>query len=262
MTTYPARTGLHWVKQGMLLFRKQPGGLMALFFCCMFLSMFIMVIPIGQLAAFVLTPLFSIALLEGCKHADEGKRVLPNLLLSGFRKPGRSPLLMLGALNLGMLLIAAAVVYSMSGDVLARIAENPQKVDPALLETMMVPMFIASAMYTISWILTCFAAPLVYWQKITVGKALFFSLVSVVRAFKPFFVATAALHLMYFVGCKIIALIFGASQLSMAGIFTLFLLVIVLVHCTLYAAYRELFDQPPAAAPVDLEKHDTPDPQP
>lgn len=260
MTTYTARTGVHWVKQGLLLFRKQPGGLMALFFCCMFLSMFIMIIPVGQLAVFLLTPLFSVAMLEGCRHADEGKRALPNLLLSGFRKPARGPLLMLGALNLVVLLLAAVVVYSMSGDVVARITERPDKVDPALLQTMVVPMLIASAMYTITWVLTCFAAPLVYWQKITVGKALFFSVVSVVRAFKPMFIATAALHLLYFVSSNIVAMVFGASQMAMAGIFTLLLLLIVLAHCTLYVAYREMFDQPQAAAPVDLEKHDRPDP--
>lgn len=259
MTTYTARTGLHWVKQGLLLFRKQPGGLMALFFCCMFLSMFIMFIPGGLLAVFVLMPLFSVALLAGCQHAYEGKRALPVLLLSGFRKPARGPLLGLGALNLVALLIAAVVVYSMSGDTLARIAAHPQKVDPVLMQIMFVPMLIASAMYTITWILTCFAAPLVYWQKIKVGKALFFSVVSVVRAFKPVFIAAVALHLLYFVSSNIIALVFGASQMTIAGIFTLLLLLIVLAHCTVYVAYRDMFDQPPAAAPVDLEKHDRPD---
>ena len=45
----------------------------------------------------------------------------------------------------------------------------------------------------------------------------------------------------------------------MAGIFTLLLLLIVLAHCTLYVAYRDMFDHPQAAAPVDLEKHDRPD---
>ena len=42
MTKYSARTGWQWVKQGMMLFRQQPGGLMALFFCCMFVSLFSM----------------------------------------------------------------------------------------------------------------------------------------------------------------------------------------------------------------------------
>ena len=37
MTTLPARAGWHWVKQGLQVFRKQPGALMALFFSCMFL---------------------------------------------------------------------------------------------------------------------------------------------------------------------------------------------------------------------------------
>ncbi|MET0322426.1 MAG: BPSS1780 family membrane protein [Duganella sp.] len=262
MNTFTARAGLQWVKQGMQVFRKQPGALMALFFCCMFLSMGVMIIPlVGQVAPFVLTPLFTIALLEGCKHADAGQRALPNLLLSGFRKPVRSPLLTLGALNFVMLLLAAAILYALGGDTLNKIiAARPKQVAPEQVEGIVGAVFAASGFYTLSWILTCLAAPLVYFQKLTVGKALFFSVVSVARGFKPFLVATIMLHLLYFVGCQIVVLVFGGSPVAVAGVFTLFLLTIVLAHCTLYVAYRELFPQPPAAAPVDLGKDDTPDP--
>lgn len=265
MNTFPARAGLHWVKQGMQVFRKQPGGLMALLFCCMFLSMLVMIVPlIGQVAPFVLTPLFTIALLEGCKHAEDGQRALPHLLLSGFRKPARSPLLALGALNFVMLLAAAAILYALAGDTLNKILEaRPKPATPEQLEGMVGAVFAASGFYTLSWILTCLAAPLVYFQKLAVGKALFFSVVSVVRAFKPFFVATIMLHLLYFVGCQIVVLVFGSSSLAIAGVFTLFLLTIVLAHCTLYVAYREIFSTPEVvAAPVDIRKDDTTDAQP
>jgi hypothetical protein len=65
------------------------------------------------------------------------------------------------------------------------------------------------------------------------------------------------LHLMYFVGCKIVVLILGSSQLAVAGIFTLFLITIVLTHCTLYIAYRQIFGPTDLAVPA---KTDSPEP--
>ena len=185
--------------------------------------------------------MFTVALLEGCSQVDQGKRALPNLLLSGFRKPSRSPLLILGALNFLLLVVAIGVLYALAGDVVVKIGERPSQIDPELLEGAIGPVLLASAIYTVGWILTCLAAPLVYWQKMPLSKALFFSVVTVTRGVKAFGTATVILHLMYFVGCKIVVLIFGESQLAVAGVFTLFLMTIVMTHCTLYIAYREIF---------------------
>lgn len=257
MTTFTARAGWHWVMQGMQLFGKQPGGLMALFFCCMFLALLLMIVPlVGQVAPFVLTPLFTVALLEGCAQVDQGKRALPNLLLSGFRQPVRSPLLLLGAVNFLLLLIAMAVLYGMAGDVLLQFKGSKPELTAEQVNSVVGAGLLASAIYTIGWLLTCLAAPLVYWQKLTVGKALFFSVVSVTRAFKPFFVAAVTLHVIYFLCCQLVMLIFGTSQVTMAGISALILITIVIAHCTLYISYQEIFVRnqvPPEkeAAPSD-----------
>jgi len=258
MNKFPARAGWQWVKQGMLLFRKQPGGLMALFFCCMFVSLFSMIVPIlGQIAPFILTPLFSVALLEGCAHVDQGKRALPNLLLSGFRKPVRGPLLAMGVLNLLLLVIALGVLYAMAGDAVMQMSTRPPKIDQSQLEGLLGAVFTSSTIYTVGWMLTCLTAPLLYWQKMKLNKALFFSVVAVLRGWKAFLTAAVTLHLMYFVGCKIVVLILGSSQLAVAGIFTLFLITIVLTHCTLYIAYRHIFGPTDLGVPV---KEDGPEP--
>jgi len=242
MNKFPARAGWQWVKQGMMLFRKQPGGLMALFFCCMFVSLISMIVPLlGQIAPFILTPMFSIALLEGCAQVDQGGRALPNLLLSGFRKPARNPLLIMGVLNLLLLVIALGVLYAMAGDAVMQMSTRPPQIDQSQMEGLLGAAFTSSTIYTVGWLLTCLAAPLVYWQKMNLNKALFFSVVAVLRGWKAFLTAAVTLHLMYFVGCKIVFIILGTSQLAVAGIFTLFLITIVLTHCTLYVAYRQIF---------------------
>ncbi|HEX7983423.1 MAG TPA: BPSS1780 family membrane protein [Duganella sp.] len=248
MNKFPARAGWQWVKQGMQLFRRQPGGLMALFFCCMFVSLVSMIVPLlGQIAPFILTPLFSIALLEGCAQVDQGKRALPNLLLSGFRKPSRNPLLAMGVLNLLLLVIALGVLYAMAGDAVMLMSRRPPQIDQSQLEGLLGAAFTSSTIYTVGWLLTCLAAPLIYWQKMNLNKALFFSVVAVFRGWKAFLTAAVTLHLLYFVGCRIVMLILGTSQLAVAGIFTLFLITIVLTHCTLYIAYRQIFGAPEAA---------------
>lgn len=258
MNKFPARAGWQWVKQGMMLFRKQPGGLMALFFCCMFVSLFSMIVPLlGQIAPFILTPLFSVALLEGCAQVDQGKRALPNLLLSGFRKPVRSPLLAMGVLNLLLLVIALGVLYAMAGDAVMQMGTRPPKIDQDQLEGLLGAVFTSSTIYTVGWMLTCLTAPLIYWQQMKLNKALFFSVVAVLRGWKAFLTAAVTLHLMYFVGCKIVVLILGSSQLAVAGIFTLFLITIVLTHCTLYIAYRQIFGPTDLAVPA---KADTAEP--
>ena len=256
MNNFPARAGWHWVKQGWQLFRKQPGGLMALFFCCMFMSLVIMMIPLGQIAPIVLAPLFSIALLEGCSQTEQGQRALPNLVLSGFRKPARSPLLLLGALNFVALLLAFFLLYSMAGDVLKNLTSSKPPYDPALANQLAGPLMLVSALYGLAWLLTCLAAPLVYWQKMKVGKALFFSIVSVGRGFKAFFVAAAILQLIHFIGIQIIASLLGNSALMVAGVMTMLVFSVVLTHCTLYASYRAIFGTPhvppaPAALPPE-----------
>ena len=258
MNKFPARAGWQWVKQGMMLFRKQPGGLMALFFCCMFVSLISMIVPLlGQIAPFILTPMFTIALLEGCAQVDQGGRALPNLLLSGFRKPARSPLLIMGVLNLLLLVIALGVLYAMAGDAVMQMSTRPPQIDQSQLEGLLGAAFTSSTIYTVGWLLTCLAAPLVYWQKMNLNKALFFSVVAVLRGWKAFLTAAVTLHLMYFVGCKIVVIILGTSQLAVAGIFTLFLITIVLTHCTLYVAYRQIFGATDVETPV---KADGPEP--
>jgi hypothetical protein len=259
MDKLPARAGWHWIKQGWMLFRKQPGALMALFFACMFASMFVLLVPVlGQILWCVLMPLFSIALLQGCAEIDQGRRALPNLLLAGFQKPMRKQLLGLGALNFLLMALAMLVIYAMAGDALdvVREAQTPGAVKPENVEGLLGGVLTGSAIYTAGWMLTSMAAPLIFWQKMALNKAVFFSVVAVLRAIKAFVSALLIQHVLYFIGVQIIVLILGVSQIGIAAIFTLFLITLVLVHCTLYAAYCQLFGPPqtPAPAAVDLNK--------
>ena len=261
MTKLPARAGWHWIKQGWALFRKQPGALMALFFTCMFLSMFVLLLPVlGQILWGVLMPLLSIALLQGCAEVDQGRRALPNLLLTGLQKPMRKHLLGLGVLNFLVMALAALILFAMAGDVMEAWREAQSQaaagVKPPNVDGLLSATLIGSAIYTTWWILSSMAAPLIFWQKMPLNKALFFSVVAVLRAIKAFISAVLIHHILLFIGIQIIVLVLGVSQIAIAAVFTIYLVNLVLVHCTLYAAYSQIFGPPQTTAPavVDLNK--------
>lgn len=250
MSQLPARTGWHWVKQATQLFRKQPGALMALFFCCMFLSLFSLVVPfLGSVAPTLLAPMFTIALLQACADVDHDKRAMPNLVFSGFRKPMRNSLLGLGVLYLLVMLLALAVLSWLDDGVLIKMATRQIPMDKDLLENSRSALFVSSGIYMLGWMLSSLAAPLIYWQKMTLAKALFFSVVTVCREIRAFLMAAVVLFLMFQVGAAVPVLLLDSAQLQVMVIFTIFLMMVVLMHCTLYACYRQVFGMPEASAP-------------
>ncbi|MRW91749.1 hypothetical protein GJ699_17280 [Duganella sp. FT80W] len=250
MDKLPARTGWLWVKQGLDVFRKQPGALMALLFSCMFLSMIAAVLPIvGGLLPSLLAPLFSVALLQACADVDQGKRALPFLVAIGFKKPMRRPLLQLGGLYVALTVATLVVLRLMGDDIFAQLASSDQvvRLDRDMLENLRLPLLVSSLVYLIGWMLLCLAAPLIYWQKMAVGKALFFSVVTVGREFKAFITAAVMLYLLCQVLTLVPLLLLGLPSVAVALLFGIVLMMMMLVHCTLYASYRQIFGTPPAS---------------
>jgi hypothetical protein len=247
MEKLPARAGWHWVKQGFAVFRKQPGALMAILFSCMFLSLLSTILPVvGMLLPALLAPLFSVALLQGCADIDSGKRALPNLLVAGFRPPARKPLLLLGVVYVGVAGVALLTLSLLGAEAITHINDNPGKLDPQVLKSMQGAAFIASLIYMGGWMLSCLAAPLIFWQKMALGKALFFSVVTVVREIKAFATMMFSLYMLCQLMGVIPLLLFGSPQLAFAAVFSIILMMIVLMHCALYAAYRQIFGAPSA----------------
>ena len=111
MQKFPATLGWLWIKEGFALFRKQPAELSTLFLSYFFLMIVVGIIPFfGQLLPLILIPTFSMAFMQACADVEQGKRVYPNLLLTGFRSPAFITLLKLG----GLYVIAASIAISAS----------------------------------------------------------------------------------------------------------------------------------------------------
>src|SRR3954451_14623932 len=108
MNNMPAMTGWAWLKQGASLFRKQPAALTTLLFANILISIAISAVPVlGPLVAVVLIPSFSVAFMRACLMIENGARVTPAVLLTGFRKPAVGPLCKIGLIYLAVSVLLA-----------------------------------------------------------------------------------------------------------------------------------------------------------
>lgn len=261
MSNLPARTGLDWLKQGFAVFRQQPGILTMLLFGNLFFSLLISALPLaGPMVAIVLIPSFSMAIMQACNLITQGQRVLPAVLLTGFRKPAVIALCKLGLLYLGIFFVLALLMKISVGDDFMKTMTSP--VDPKkpptvaagdMMNAILVLLLQGALLTTL-----CFAAPLTYWKKMSLFKATFYSVFGVFGAIKPMLVMLLSWFAMFMLACMVAMLIFsGAINIARMFMVWLSLLFILVLQCSIYAAYRQIFADPaPDTEPVSLAKHD------
>ncbi|NUU03229.1 BPSS1780 family membrane protein [Herbaspirillum robiniae] len=262
MEKIPAKDGWLWVKQGFALFRKQPAEMSTLFLSYMFLMLALGIIPVlGQMLPLILVPVFSIAFLQACVQIEKGQRVYPNLLLLGFRDPARNTLLKLGLLYLLAATLAVAVSALADGGVFWK-AMMGSGLSTKELEgaagSMRIAMLISAALYVPAAMAFWYAAPLIVWQKMPLGKALFYSFFAVRRAGRAFLLyALAWIVIAVMVPTLIslaITLLTGSINAVVFILLPISIILTVVMYCSFYPTYTAVFgksangtdNQPPA----------------
>jgi hypothetical protein len=251
MEKLPASTGWSWVKQGFALFRKQAGGMSMLFFGYMFCMLAVGIIPLlGQLLPVILVPVFSVAFAQGCLNIDQGKRVLPSLLLSGFRKPAFPVLFGLGVLYIVVAIVALGISTLIDNGTLWQVVTGQlSQKEAALRPNVSLAILLAMAVYVPAAMAFCFAAPLIYWQKVSLGKALFFSFFAVWRSLSAFLVFAASWSAISLISSQLLVMLFGTGSIMYQLMIPLSMILTIIMHCSFYAAYRQIF-----GLPVDVSK--------
>ena len=248
MNKLPASTGWLWIKQGFALFRKQPGGLSTLFLGYMFVMIGVSIVPVvGQFVPVILVPVFSIAFMQACADIEQNKRITPVLLFSGFRKPAFTPLFALGMLYLAAAAAAVAVSALADDGMLLKILEGQIEPDStAAHDTNISGAFLLALMvYVPAAMAFCFAAPLIYWQRMSLGKAIFFSFFAVLRALLAFVVFALGWFGICMSVALIVVLIGGNSELTRMLMVPVSVVLTVVINCSFYASYRQIFGVPP-----------------
>ncbi|MCC2958703.1 hypothetical protein LK542_24125 [Massilia sp. IC2-477] len=260
MNSIPAITGWHWLKQGAGLFRKQPAALTTLLFANILISIGISAVPLlGPMIAVILIPSFSMAFMKACLMIENGERVTPPVLLTGFRKPVLPDLCKVGLIYLGVSLLMALlmrfVVDPGFWEQMARQGREggqPQVAPGDVLGVMAV-----FGLDVIILMSLCFAAPLTYWQKMSAGKATFYSFFAVVRSARVFIVLLLAWFAIFIGITSVITMLLGPSSMTRVVLMWLIFLFVLLLQCAMYAGYRQIFGKPVDSAPagtVNLSK--------
>lgn len=256
MEKLPANTGWLWVKEGFALFRKQPAEISTLFLSYMFLMLALGIVPLlGQVLPMVLVPVFSMAFMQACLHIEKGKKVYPNLLLTGFRSTAFRTLVKLGVLYLFAAVIAVASSALVDGGVFWQIMAGGKELDAETIRNsnMSLAMMFAAAVYTPAAMAFWYAAPLIAWQKMGVGKAIFFSFFAVKRSGKAFLVYGLAWVLIGVllpaILSSVIALLFSRTFVVMIVLLPLSLVLTVVMYCSFYPTYTHIFGRPEEPAP-------------
>lgn len=258
MSKIPASTGMAWIREGFAIFRKQPGGLMLVMLAYLLASVMLGIIPVlGQFLPMVLAPVTTAIFLQACAAADIQQRLTPALLKPIFQKPTFPRLAALGAMFTLMLFLLALLFGAiMGGDAMQQLAQQQLKPETAQslpgAGTAMLLVFLLSLPISMAML---FAAPLVHWQQMGVAKALFYSFFAVWRALGAFVVCFLSWMVIVMLGMFVVQLILGRSALAMALMQSLLMVIVMVVQCSVYAAYRTIF-APPAPAPANVESDD------
>jgi len=252
MNDLPARTGWEWLKQGTGLFRKQPAALTTLLFANILFSIGLSALPfVGPVLAVVLIPSFSMAFMQACLMIENGDRVTPAVLLTGFRQPALAALCKLGLIYVGLSVLMMVILYlTIPPEVLMQMTPRPGARPPVDLQASHVLALLGVLLLEAAVMVTlCFAAPLTYWKHMGPGKATFYSFFAVVRTARPFLVLLAAWFGILVGVCMVIIILFGDAALGRVVIMWLMFLFVLLLQCAMYAGYRTIFGKPYDKAP-------------
>jgi MFS family permease len=248
MNKLPARTGWAWLKQGAALFRKQPAGLSTLLFANILISIAFSAVPVlGPLLAVVLIPSFTMAFMQACLMIDNGQRVTPRVLLTGFRKPAVGALCKLGLVYLAVSIVLALLAHFAIDESFWE-QFSGREVDPKKLTVEASDVFAMLGVFLLdlaTLISLAFAAPLTYWKKMGPGKATFYSFFAVVKSARVFGVLLLAWFGLFFAVCFAVTLVLGPANLARVIIMWLIFLFVLLLQCAIYVGYRQIFGTPP-----------------
>ncbi|NEX64271.1 BPSS1780 family membrane protein [Noviherbaspirillum galbum] len=251
MQKLPASVGWLWVKEGFSLFRKQPFEMATLFLSYMFLMLALGILPvIGQLLPLLLVPVFSMSFMQACLQVEQGKKVYPNLLVTGFRSPSLVPLLKLGVLYVVAAIVAVLASAPVDGGLFLEVMSGRKALDAETLRgsNMTLAMMFSALVYTPATMAFWYAAPLIAWQRMGVGKALFYSFFAVQRSGRAFLVYGLAWVLVGVllpaILSSVVALIFGRLLVVSLVLIPLSLVLTVVMYCSFYPTYTHVFGRP------------------
>ncbi len=252
MSRLPSNTGWLWLKAGFALFRKQPGLLTMLLVANLLGSLMLSVVPfVGPLLAAVFLPCFMMAVMMACHLLTQGTRVAPGVLLTGFRNPAFKHLCKLGLVYLAILMVLSILMSSLLDPAFIKSVSGPidPKAPPQFAGKDVMAMLFVFLLQGLALLALCFSAPLTYWQNMPLLKAVFYSVFGVLGAIRPFLTMLFA-WFGFFLGALLLVSLLSMGSINLARMIMgwLVMIFVLVLQCSIYVAYRQIFGDPDAPA--------------
>ena len=245
----PSSAGWRWLLGGLAIYRRNPPILSLLVVAYWFSIVILDSLPLaGPVLASLALPGLAVGLMQAARNVERGAGVSLSTLFGSFRDNPRT-LLALGALYLCCSLGALAFSALLDGGDLMKYVLADSKAERAALEDNDFTLAILCVMVLLLPVMMAnwFAPVLAAWHRLTLFKALFFSLVACAMNWRPF--VTYGLALFVFAGVlpalflSLLLLIFpAAAQFMVALVMTPMMLIVApVVFASFYACYHDIF---------------------
>ncbi len=247
--TLPAREGWNWLTSAFALYARNPGFLIFASFAYWLQIIMLNLIPlIGPVLASIAMPAISVGIMNACRDLDQGRPPLPQTIFSGFSE-NRTILFALGALYLGFSLGIVYLSSLLDGGRMLQFLLTAKLPDKAAADDLLVRLtpFIICLLFLPVFMAYWYAPILAAWHRLSLAKALFFSLVACWRNWRPFLVYGLALATLFFIlpaaALTLIAILMPSASNMTATLLGIPLLMLAMpvVFASFYISYRDVF---------------------
>ena len=266
MRIVSARRGWHWLRDAFAILGRNLALWMLFAFTYLVTLSVLSAIPfIGQFIFLVATPALTLSFTVMARESAGGRKILPALLLSGFRG-NTLPILILGAIYAVAFIAVAEISSAFYGDTLKALLAGRLKPDQNPIAAIVG----ISAFYLPVLIAFWFAPPLVGWHNMSAPKAVFFSLFAALQNWRAMLLYGFVLLVLWGLAAGLLAGMIrlfgpdiGAGQVSADALRSVVMLATVVATplalagfalqlITYYTSYRDIFardtPEPPAAS--------------
>jgi hypothetical protein len=252
----PLEHGWSWLVEGFALWLRHPIFLSFLTFGSLITVIGASLVPeVGLALSTLLTPGLMLGVYNGCRAIDRHRRLLPDIMFSGFRHRLYDMLIASGiyfivttAVLLGTILIDGGTLWQL-------LAQGDEDALNAALDlpTFRYASFAALALLTVINVAYLFAPPLISWWRLSVPKAMFMSFRACLLNWQPFLAHGICVTFFYFILPKfliglmpflVISFGFFETELRWLVCFLFLLFTLPSLIASFYVSARDIFGLP------------------
>jgi len=184
----PMQHGWFWLIEGFMLWVRNPAFLSFLTICFI-VGITVAAIPpyLGELLAPILYPGLLLGVFNGCRAIDRKRTLSPGLLISGFHRHAFD-LLLAGFINFIVITIVLLGSLPIDGGMVWQLGVHAKMPDMAAVPSSSLYPLFAAAVLIIWGVIYLFVPQLIGWWRLSVPRALIYSLKGCLLNWLPFLI--------------------------------------------------------------------------